>query len=52
MSDDYGFPQRRNKKKFKKKEKKKHPYKIGGKERTRESVLSHKICNNLRISRV
>ncbi len=33
MPDDYGFSERRNKSKWKKKEKKKHPYKIGGKRR-------------------
>jgi len=34
MSDDYGFSQRRNKGKDKKKNKKKHPYKIGGVQRS------------------
>lgn len=34
MSDEYGFSERRNKNKWKKKEKKKHPYKKGGKFRT------------------
>jgi hypothetical protein len=32
--DDYGFPQRRNKKKEKRREKKKHPYKQGGIQRS------------------
>jgi hypothetical protein len=31
---DYGFPERRNKRKDKKREKKKHPYKIGGIQRS------------------
>lgn len=30
MSDEYSYPQRRNKRKDKRKEKKKHPYKKGG----------------------
>ncbi|MEX0920529.1 MAG: hypothetical protein WDZ69_03045 [Candidatus Pacearchaeota archaeon] len=34
---DYGFPEKRQKRKHKKKEKKRHPYKTGGKERNRES---------------
>ena len=34
MSDDYGYSERRNKSKWKKKEKRKHPYKIGGVKRT------------------
>lgn len=36
MSDDYGFSQRRNKNKDKKREKKKHPYKVGGIQRSLE----------------
>jgi hypothetical protein len=32
---DYGFSQKRNKRKTKKKEKKKHPYKKGGSARVR-----------------
>ena len=32
---DYGFSEKRNKRKDKKKEKKKHPYKKGGRERSR-----------------
>ena len=32
--DDYGFSQRRNKRKDKKREKKKHPYKKGGIQRS------------------
>jgi hypothetical protein len=31
---DYGFPEKRNKRKEKRKEKKKHPYKQGGIQRT------------------
>lgn len=34
MSYDEGYSQKRNKSKVKKKEKKKHPYKAGGKRRT------------------
>jgi hypothetical protein len=34
MSSDYGFSEKRNKRKGKKKDKKKHPYKTGGKRRT------------------
>jgi hypothetical protein len=34
MSIEYGFSQKRNKRKSKKKEKKRHPYKKGGKRRT------------------
>jgi hypothetical protein len=33
---DYAFPQRRNKQKDKKREKKKHPYKKGGRQRSME----------------
>lgn len=33
MAEDYGFPQKRKKRKDKKKEKRKHPYKKGGKYR-------------------
>jgi len=33
MSDDFGFSERRNKSKYKKKENKKYPYKAGGKRR-------------------
>jgi hypothetical protein len=33
---DYGFPQKRSKKKDKRKEKKKHPYKKGGRHRSIE----------------
>jgi hypothetical protein len=33
---DYGFPEKRNKRKEKRKEKKKHPYKQGGAQRTFE----------------
>lgn len=32
---NYGFSEKRNKRKDKKKEKKKHPYKKGGRERSR-----------------
>lgn len=34
MSDDYGFVEKRRKGKDKRKEKKRHPYKHGGKFRT------------------
>jgi len=33
---DYGFSEKRNKRKVKKREKKKHPYKTGGRERIRK----------------
>ena len=36
MSDEYGYGERRNKKKDKKREKKKHPYRHGGKYRSVE----------------
>jgi len=36
MSDEYSCPQRRNKGKDKKKDKKKHPYKAGGVRRSIE----------------
>jgi hypothetical protein len=36
MSADYGFSERRNKRKDKKREKKKHPYKKGGRFRGTE----------------
>ena len=35
-ADDYGFSGRRNKVKDKRKNRKKHPYRQGGKERLRE----------------
>jgi len=35
MVGDYAFPQKRKKRKDKKKERKRHPYKKGGRERTR-----------------
>ena len=35
MSIDYAFPQKRKKRKDKKKERKRHPYKKGGRERVR-----------------
>ena len=34
MSEDYGFPEKRRTRKDKRREKKKHPYKRGGKFRT------------------
>lgn len=34
MADNYAYSEKRNKGKNKKKEKKRHPYKIGGKRRT------------------
>jgi hypothetical protein len=36
MSDEYGFSERRNKSKDKRRNKKKFPYKHGGKFRTKE----------------
>ncbi len=36
MADDYGYSQRRNKSKDKRREKKKHPYRQGGKHRSEE----------------
>ncbi len=36
MSSDYAVPQKRRKGKDKKREKKKHPYKKGGRERARK----------------
>ena len=36
MSDDYGYSERRNKGKDKRRERKKHPYRAGGKFRTIE----------------
>lgn len=36
MSDDYGFSERRNKRKSKMKEKKRHPYRKGGALRSME----------------
>jgi len=38
MSDDYGYSEQRKKKKWKFREKKKHPYKRGGKWRAEEAV--------------
>jgi len=35
MSGDYAFPQKRNKRKVKKKDNKRHPYKKGGRGRVR-----------------
>lgn len=35
---EYAFPQKRKKRKHKKKDKKRHPYKKGGKERARKGV--------------
>ena len=34
MPNDYGYPERRKKRKHKKRDKKKHPYKKGGKFRS------------------
>ena len=34
MSEDYGFSEKRNKNKDKKRDKKKHPYKVGGIQRS------------------
>lgn len=38
MSDEYGYSQQRKKKKWKLREKKKHPYKHGGKWRAFEET--------------
>lgn len=40
MADDYGYSEKRNKKKGKKREKKKHPYQQGGKLRSTNIKLS------------
>ncbi len=40
--NDYAFSDKRNKGKFKKKEKKKHPYKSGGRERSSKISLNNK----------
>lgn len=42
MSGDYGFPEKRRKGKHKKKDKKKHPYKKGGKYRGKNIKESEK----------
>jgi len=42
MANDYGFSERRNKGKVKKKENRKYPYKKGGRERTTKDEKSGK----------
>lgn len=38
MADEYGYSERRNKGKEKKREKRKHPYRKGGGERTQDGL--------------
>jgi len=38
LTMDYGFSQRRNKRKNKGKEKRKHPYRKGGSQRSKEKI--------------
>jgi len=49
---EYGIPEKRNKGKDKRRENKKHPYKLGGTERTMYKQINRKNCPVCDSSRV